>query len=65
LGLIRAYATRHGARPFLSEDARLTAALPDRHNQNNPWQHEFRVGYLDLFSLCYAAGAPAEWMLWW
>lgn len=54
LGLIRAYATRHGAGPFVSEDARLTQAIPDRHNQNNAWQRQFRVGYLDLVALRYA-----------
>ena len=54
LGLLRAYATRHGAGPFVSEDAALTNLLPDAHNQDNPWQRGFRVGYLDLLALRYA-----------
>ena len=54
LGLIRGYATRHGAGPFVSEDAALTAALQDSHNGDNPWQRQFRVGYLDFVALRYA-----------
>ena len=54
LGLIRGYATRHGAGPFVSEDAMLTERLPDTHNVDNPWQQQFRVGYLDLVALRYA-----------
>ncbi len=54
LGLLRAYATRHGAGPFVTEDATLTVALPDSHNGNNPWQRHFRVGWLDFVALRYA-----------
>jgi adenylosuccinate synthase len=54
LGLLRGYATRHGAGPFVSEDSYLTSLLPDTNNPNNPWQHGFRVGYLDLLALRYA-----------
>jgi adenylosuccinate synthase len=54
LGLLRAYATRHGAGPFVTEDAHLTRLLPDQHNVNNAWQHGFRVGYLDFVTLRYA-----------
>ena len=54
LGLLRAYATRHGAGPFPTEDAALTAALPDPHNGHNPWQRHFRVGPLDFVTLRYA-----------
>jgi adenylosuccinate synthase len=54
LGLIRGYATRHGAGPFVTEDTRLSAQIPDTHNGNNPWQREFRVGYLDFVALRYA-----------
>jgi adenylosuccinate synthase len=55
LGLTRAYATRHGAGPFPSYDAALTDALPDPGNPHNPWQGGFRVGWLDLPLLKYAA----------
>jgi len=54
LGLLRAYATRHGAGPFVTEDSQLTRDLPDAHNIHNPWQGPFRVGYLDLPALRYA-----------
>jgi adenylosuccinate synthase len=54
LGLIRGYATRHGAGPFVTEDEHLTSHLQDYHNGNNPWQQNFRVGYLDLVALRYA-----------
>jgi len=54
LGLMRAYATRHGPGPFVSEDHQLTQALPDAHNCNNPWQRGFRAGWLDLVALRYA-----------
>lgn len=54
LGVLRAYATRHGAGPFVTEDAALTAALPDAHNGTDPWQGSFRSGWLDLVALRYA-----------
>jgi adenylosuccinate synthase len=54
LGMLRGYATRHGAGPFVTEDRELTSNLQDRHNRNNPWQREFRVGVLDLVALRYA-----------
>lgn len=54
IGITRAYATRHGAGPFVSEDALLTAALPDACNGNGAWQQGFRVGWLDLVMLRYA-----------
>ena len=54
IGLLRAYATRHGAGPFPTEDRTLTLDLPDQHNSWNDWQHTFRVGYFDLVAACYA-----------
>lgn len=54
IGITRAYATRHGAGPFASEDAILTAALPDACNNSGAWQQGFRVGWLDLVMLRYA-----------
>ena len=54
LGLIRGYATRHGAGPFVTEDTCLSAQIPDTHNGDNPWQREFRVGFLDFVALRYA-----------
>ena len=54
LGITRAYATRHGAGPLVTEDASLTRALPDAGNGFGTWQHGFRVGWLDLVMLRYA-----------
>lgn len=54
LGLIRGYATRHGAGPFVTEDSEMTRHVQDYHNENNPWQRNFRVGQLDLVALRYA-----------
>ncbi|MEV4256836.1 adenylosuccinate synthetase [Spirillospora sp. NPDC049652] len=54
LGVLRAYATRHGPGPFVTEDPALTADLPDPHNGTGPWQGAFRVGHLDAVALDYA-----------
>jgi adenylosuccinate synthase len=60
LGVLRAYATRHGAGPFVTEDAGLTARWPDRHNRTNPWQQAFRVGYFDLVATRYALAIAGD-----
>ena len=54
IGITRAYATRHGAGPLVTEDAALTRALPDASNSFGAWQRGFRVGWLDLVMLKYA-----------
>ena len=54
IGLTRAYATRHGPGPFVTEDPFLTQALPDPANGFGAWQRGFRVGWLDLVMLRYA-----------
>ena len=54
IGLLRAYNSRHGAGPFITEDLELTQKLPDYHNGNNPWQSVFRVGWFDLVAAKYA-----------
>lgn len=53
-GLIRAYATRHGAGPFPTESVELEESIEEPDNPTNPWQGEFRVGWLDLPILRYA-----------
>lgn len=52
LGVLRSYATRHGAGPFPTEDRALQLAEP--HNHHGPWQGGFRQGWLDLVLLRYA-----------
>lgn len=54
LGATRAYATRHGVGPFVTEDADLTRHIPDVHNVTNTWQQQFRVGYFDAVTVRYA-----------
>ncbi|HEX9372067.1 MAG TPA: adenylosuccinate synthetase [Roseiflexaceae bacterium] len=54
IGITRAYATRHGAGPLVTEDAALARALPDPCNGFGAWQRGFRVGWLDLVTLRYA-----------
>lgn len=52
LGVIRSYSTRHGAGPFVTEDASL--AHPEAHNQYGQWQQGFRQGHFDMIALDYA-----------
>lgn len=54
LGLLRAYATRHGAGPFVTEDVGLSERIPDMHNGVHEWQGAFRVGHFDAVSARYA-----------
>lgn len=61
IGVLRAYSTRHGAGPFVTEDERLTKAIPEMHNSKNAWQGKFRIGWFDLVATRYAievAGKP-------
>lgn len=57
LGVLRTYATRHGAGPFPTEDPSLAGALPEPHNGHGPWQGAFRVGRADLVLSRYAMAA--------
>lgn len=57
LGLLRGYSVRHGAGPFVTEDDRLTASVPDAHNDDNRWQRAFRVGHPDLVAWRYGITA--------
>lgn len=54
IGVLRGYATRHGAGPLPTEDATLTDLLPDATNPDNPWQGRLRAGWPDLTLLRYA-----------
>jgi adenylosuccinate synthase len=51
-GVLRSYATRHGAGPFPSEESSLH--LPEPHNGTGPWQGHFRQGWLDTVLARYA-----------
>lgn len=54
LGVMRAYTTRHGAGPFVTEDPSLATALKEWHNGTDDWQGSFRYGHLDLLAHRYA-----------
>lgn len=54
LGIVRAYGTRHGAGPFVTEDAELSRRLPETHNENGEWQGSFRIGWFDAVAVRYA-----------
>lgn len=54
LGILRAYYTRHGAGPFVTENAALGELIPDAHNGNNRWQQGFRIGWFDAIAARYA-----------
>lgn len=54
LGLTRAYMVRHGPGPFPTEDPSLQDVLMDRHNTENQWQKDVRLGWLDIPMLKYA-----------
>lgn len=53
LGVMRTYATRHGAGPFPTETPKLAAALQEPES-NHHFQGAFRVGTLDLELLRHA-----------
>ena len=57
LGVVRCYATRHGAGPFPTEDGALTRALDEPHNPTGAWQGAFRAGWPDAALLRYAVAA--------
>jgi adenylosuccinate synthase len=57
VGVVRAHAVRHGAGPLPTEDAGLSALLPEPHNQDGPWQGPVRHGWPDTLLLRYAAAA--------
>jgi adenylosuccinate synthase len=57
IGVLRAYAVRHGPGPLPTEDPLVAAQTSERHNQTGPWQGPVRKGWLDLVLLNYALRA--------
>lgn len=57
VGVLRAYAVRHGAGPLPTEDAIVAARTSEPHNATGPWQGAVRKGWLDLVLLDYALRA--------
>ncbi|NTW13427.1 MAG: adenylosuccinate synthetase [Candidatus Moranbacteria bacterium] len=54
LNVVRAYAHRHGAGPFVTEEPGLSRHLKETFNGHNPWQGAFRVGWFDTLATRYA-----------
>ncbi|MCP3168726.1 adenylosuccinate synthetase [Myxococcus qinghaiensis] len=54
LGVLRAYATRHGEGPFPTEEPSLAPSVPEPHNTAEGWQGGFRVGAFDAVLGRYA-----------
>jgi adenylosuccinate synthase len=57
LGVLRSYATRHGAGPFPTACTELPPARTVEHNATGPWQGAFREGWLDAVLAKYAVAA--------
>ncbi|MFP2928094.1 adenylosuccinate synthetase [Pyxidicoccus sp. 3LG] len=57
LGVLRAYATRHGEGPFPTEEPALAPLVPEPHNDARGWQGGFRVGGFDAVLARYALAA--------
>ena len=55
VGVLRSYATRHGAGPFPTETEELN--FPEPHNRVGPWQGAFRQGWFDAVTARYAVAA--------
>ncbi|MCB0351926.1 MAG: adenylosuccinate synthetase [Bdellovibrionales bacterium] len=60
VGVLRAYATRHGAGPFVSEERSLESVFHEPHNGAHRWQGRFRVGHFDLVASRYAVAASGK-----
>lgn len=54
IGVLRTYATRHGAGPFPAESSDVNYL---DHNGTNEWQGDFRQGFMHIPSLHYALAA--------
>jgi adenylosuccinate synthase len=54
IGILRAYSTRHGPGPLVTEDYGVPRNHHERHNCCDEWQGSFRVGCFDLLLARYA-----------
>ncbi len=57
LGVVRTYATRHGAGPLVTEDARLIERIHEPHNTGYEWAGAMRFGHFDVVATRYALEA--------
>lgn len=54
LGIVRAYAARHGPGAFPTENAWLRSQIHEQHNAHGDWQGAFRMGHFDMVATDYA-----------
>lgn len=54
VGVMRAYSTRHGSGPFVTEDRSFDVLSAQDHNTYGDWQLGFRSGAFDLVAARYA-----------
>lgn len=54
IGVLRAYSTRHGPGPFVTQDDSMKKVFTDEFNKTGVWQREFRVGHFDAVAARYA-----------
>ena len=59
-GIVRAYTTRHGFGPFVTEDESLDGPLYEYYNGTGPWQGKFRIGHFDAVAHRYAVRAAGH-----
>lgn len=59
-GIVRAYTTRHGFGPFVTEDPALDEPLYEYYNGTGSWQGKFRIGHFDSVAHRYAARAAGQ-----
>lgn len=58
LGITRAYMSRHGHGPLVTEDAKIKEYFSEEHNSStDSWQGDFRYGWFDPLATRYAIEA--------
>jgi len=60
LGVLRCFATRHGAGPLPTESKEAARFAKDDHNSHAVWQGDFRAGFFDRVLAYYAAERVPE-----
>jgi adenylosuccinate synthase len=64
IGLLRSYATRHGAGPFVPDDPAIAGGLADPYNPPGHWQGAMRCGPFDFVATRYAlaVNSDVDWL---
>jgi adenylosuccinate synthase len=53
IGILRAYSSRHGSGPFITNNTSWNDYLKEEHNMHSKWQGDFKVGPFDLVAAKY------------